>query len=75
MAKAYVRADIEAEMSFDVLREEYGIEIDLETVEIDCMTMFGRDWSESDLRATFGDQGAEAMRALVLAEVEDWEDD
>jgi hypothetical protein len=75
MAKAYVLADIEAELSFRVLKEEYGCEIDLETVEIDSLSMFGRDWSESDLRATFGDQGAEAMRAMILAEVEDWEDE
>jgi hypothetical protein len=75
MAKAYVLADIEAELSFRVLKEEYGCEIDLETVEIDSLSMFGRDWSESDLRATFGDQGAEAMRDLILSEVEDWEDE
>lgn len=82
MPRTTVYNEIEAVVSFETFTEDYGVqgspeweEIMPETMEIEGMTMFGKDWSEVDLRATFGDQGAEALRALVLAEVEDWEDE
>jgi hypothetical protein len=82
MPRTTVYNEIEAVVSFDTFTADYGVqgspeweEIMPETMEIEGMTMFGRDWSEADLRATFGDQGAEALRSLVMESVEDWEDE
>ena len=83
MPRAEVYSDIYADVSFQAdFVPGYGeqpdcYEIDVASLEIDSLHMFGKDWSEAELRLTFGDMGADAIRGLVfeLVEGEDWEDD
>lgn len=82
MPRVTIHHDIEAVVVFETERCDYGVprspewdEINLYTIEIESMSMFGRNWSEVDLRATFGDQGVEALRSLIVDNVEDWEDE
>lgn len=82
MPSAKIYGDIEASVTFRTERVDYGVErspewdmIIPETMEIDGLSIFGNDWTEKELRMTFGDQGAEALLQLVFNQVEDWEDD
>ena len=82
MPTAKIQGDIHASVRFDTERVDYGVprspewdEIIPETMEIETLEIFGYDWTEKELRMTFGDQGAEAFLQLVFNQVEDWEDD
>lgn len=82
MPTAKVYGDIEATVRFNTERVDYGVphspewdDITPETMEIETLEIFGYDWTEKELRMTFGDQGAEAFLQLVFNQVEDWEDD
>ena len=68
---ASVYASIEADVSFDAERTEQGKEINLDTMQLTDLFMFGKSWNEAQLRAAFGDQGAEALISLIFGEV-DW---
>lgn len=57
--------DIGGEMPFE--------ETIVENVEFLEMFIFGRWWTEAELRTTFGDMGADAMIRLSADRVEDWE--
>lgn len=82
MPTAKIHGDIQASVRFDTERVDYGVprspewdEIIPETMEIETLEIFGYDWTEKELRMTFGDQGAEAFLQLVFNQVEDWEYD
>jgi len=82
MPTAKVSGEIEAIVTFRTERVDYGVprspvwdEIIPETMEIETLEIFGNDWTEKELRMTFGDQGAEAFLQLVFNQVEDWEND
>ena len=82
MPAAKIYGDIQASVSFKTERVDYGVpgspewdEIIPETMEIETLEIFGNDWTEKELRMTFGDQGAEAFLQLVFNQVEDWEND
>lgn len=82
MPSATVEEYIEAEVSFQTETCDYGVsgspvweEIDTTSMELESLHMFGRDWSEAELRLTFGDMGADAIRRLVFESVEEWDDD
>ena len=40
-------------------------------MELESLHMFGRDWSEKELRVYFGDMGADALLSLLFAEAGD----
>lgn len=44
-------------------------------IDIETVTMFGRDWSPADLVAAFGAMGATSLTNLIIAEIDDdnWE--
>ena len=82
MPRSTVYADIEAIVSFETERADYGVrgspvwdEIDPATMELESLHMFGRDWTEAELRLTFGDIGADALARLIFDEVEEWDND
>jgi hypothetical protein len=82
MPRAKVYSDIEAEVIFDTVKEDYGVErspvwdaIADDTMRLESLHMFGREWSEREMRVTFGDFGTDAFLGLVFDQVEDWEDD
>jgi hypothetical protein len=68
---ASVYESIEADVSFDAERTEQGKEINLDTMQLTDLFMFGKSWNEAQLRAAFGDQGAEALINLIFGRV-DW---
>jgi hypothetical protein len=82
MPSATVTSEIEAEVSFAIERVDYGVsgspewdEILPDTMELESLHMFGRDWSEKELRITFGDMGTDAMLGLIYEQVEEWDDE
>jgi len=82
MPTASVNTEIEARVSFNIVKEDYGVrgspvwdEILDDTLSLDSVHMFGRDWSEKDLRVVFGDMGTDALLSLIYGSIEDWEDD
>jgi hypothetical protein len=50
-------------------------EIDLCSIDIDSVEMFGREWSRAQLVDTFGQKGADALVELLRAEAgeADWD--
>lgn len=82
MPVSEIYGDIRASVKFQTERVDLGIdrspewdEIITDTMEIDTLEIFGDEWTEKELRLTFGDQGAEAFLQLVFNQVEDWEDE
>jgi hypothetical protein len=81
MPTVKVYDSIEAEISFETqFSPGYGEQSDvdevlLDTMALDSLHMFGRDWTEKDLRVTFGDMGAEAIKNLAFDMVEEWDDE
>jgi hypothetical protein len=82
MPRTTVYHEIEADVYFDTRKQDYGVdgspvwdEIIPETMELGTLLMFDREWSEDDLKATFGKDGAKIIIDYVFDLVEDWEDD
>lgn len=80
MAQARVTFDAEAVVTATLSREDVGGELSqmedfIDDMELESLTMLGRDWTERDLRVFFGDQGADALVRLIFDNAEDWEDD
>lgn len=79
MPQVSVHSEIEADVSFDTERADYGVpgspvwdDMMPETLSLESLTMFGTTYSERELRLEFGNQGAEAMMKIVFNNV-DWE--
>ena len=80
MAQARVTFDAEAVVTATISREDVGGELSqwetfIDDMELESLTMLGRDWTERDLRVFFGDQGADALVRLIFDNAEGWEDD
>jgi hypothetical protein len=79
MALARIATEIEAEIYAIGVPTDYGVPrsstwVEYDDLELHGLTMFGREWTEKELRNTFGDQGADALIALIFDQVEDWEE-
>jgi hypothetical protein len=73
---ARVTTEIEAQVSLDAFDDDLNPEENyLDNFELGDLWMFGREWSERDLRITFGDMGADALIGLIFGLVEDYEHD
>jgi len=82
MPRTTIHSDLEATVSFETEKQDYGVpgspvwdEIDPSSMELESLWMFGKEWTEAELRLTFGDMGADAIAGLIFDMVEDWEDD
>lgn len=74
--RAKVQATIEAGVSFDAANDgDNPYEYFVDNMVLDSLWLFGDDWTERELRLTFGDMGAEALLQLIFNNVEEWEDD
>lgn len=74
MARATVTAEIEAEVSFMANSDsDDPREVFFDNMELESLWMFGNEWTEKELRLTFGDMGANAMLQLIFNNVEDWD--
>jgi hypothetical protein len=74
--RAKVQATVEAVVSFDA--DNYGdnpYEYFVDNMALDSLWLFGDEWTERELRLTFGDMGAEALLQLIFNNVEDWENE
>ena len=63
MPVSRVSDEIDAYVSARGVKVDYGVPgspewIEYEDLELDSLWMFGRDWTEKELRAVFGDMGA-----------------
>jgi hypothetical protein len=81
MPRAKVCDELEAFIQFDTESCDYGVdhspewdEIRRDTLELESLHMFGRAWSEKELRVTFGDLGADALISLICDGIEEWEE-
>ena len=79
MARCTVRLYIEAEFTGTLTEEDIGgelpfVETYVDDIEFQEAWMFGRAWTEAEMRTTFGDMGADAMIGLLQGYAEDWED-
>jgi hypothetical protein len=81
MPRSDVTTYLEAEVAFNATlvkgyeEQHDSYDIDFASVELVKLRMFGRDWTESELRLRFGDQGAVALIGLIADHIEDLEDD
>lgn len=71
MPTARVNFDAEAIVSATISYEDVGGELSqmetfIDDMELESLSMLGRDWTEKDLRAFFGDQGADALVRLIF---------
>jgi hypothetical protein len=69
MPRCTVRLDIEAEFTGRIIEEDIGgempfVESHFEEIEFQEAWMFGRSWTEAEMRTTFGDMGADALICL-----------
>ena len=82
MPTANVNTEIEAVVTFATEKSDYGVngspvwdEILHDTFSLDSLHMFGREWTEKELRVVFGDMGTDALLGLVFDEIEEWDND
>ena len=75
MPQARVEFGGEAVVSMSAANDgENPNEFFLDDMELDSLYMFNRDWSEKELRVTFGDMGTDALIGLIFGEIEEWEE-
>ena len=80
MPVSRVTTEIEATVTGSAVKSDYGVPgspvwYEYEAIDLDSLHMFGRDWSEKELRVTFGDMGADALIGLIFEQCEDWENE
>ena len=79
MATATVNTELTAKIRFNVDHtrgDQFNPdEYEFNDMELETLNMFGGDWTEKELRLTFGDIGAMALIEMCFNNVEDWEND
>jgi hypothetical protein len=75
MPRARVIAAIDADISFNAANDSDDPSAwFLDDYSLESLHMFGRTWSEKELRVTFGDLGADALIGLICDKIEEWDE-
>ncbi len=82
MPQSYVYTEIEATVTAQSERADYGVpgspvwdEIKPSSMELDSLYMFGKEWTNAELLAKFGEQGYDALVQMIFDAAEEWEMD
>lgn len=80
MAYSNVFVEIDAVVNAKPVKCDFGVRgspewVEYEDKQLESLNMFGKEWTEKELRVVFGDMGTDALLGLIFDECEEWDDE